>query len=67
MILIERKEMIFMEFSITDLIGMLNLGVIIARGRSADKVEIPQEAAIEINVYLKELKAIKEMNGESGV
>jgi len=56
-----------MEFSITDLIGMLNLGVIIARGRSADKVEIPQEAAVEINVYLKELKAIKEMNGESGV
>lgn len=56
-----------MEYSITDLIGMLNLGVIIARGNSADMVKIPQEAAVEINVYLKQLKEILEASEETGV
>ena len=56
-----------MDFSITDLIGMINLSVIIADGRNTENVSIPREAAIEISVYLQELKAMEEMNGETGV
>lgn len=49
-----------MEYEIEELIGMLNLGLIIANGKGVDKVEIPKEAALEMNVYLHELKTIQE-------
>jgi hypothetical protein len=45
-----------MDYSIKDLIGMLNLARIIANGSGKDKVEIPKDAAAEMTVYLEELK-----------
>ena len=44
-----------MEYSIEDLIGMLNLGVIIANGKNEENVKIPKNAAIEMSVYLQDL------------
>ena len=43
-----------MEYSIKDLIGMLNLAVIIANGKNEKNVQIPKDAAIELTVYLQD-------------
>ena len=45
-----------MEYSVGDLIGMLNLGIIICHGKGGDKVEIDKNAALEMVVYLEELR-----------
>ena len=45
-----------MEYSVDDLIGMLNLGLIIAKGKEKDMVEIPKDAVPEIIVYLEDFK-----------
>ena len=47
-----------MEYSVEDLIGMLNLGVIIANGNNNDMVSIPKEAALEIVTYLQDLRTL---------
>lgn len=44
-----------MEYTIRDMIGMLNLGIVAAHGKKSDKVEIPIDAALEIAVYLQDL------------
>lgn len=50
-----------MDYSVQDLIGMLNLGVILARG--GDEVKLPKNAVIEIRVYLEQLKMMQEAIG----
>ena len=47
-----------MNYTIDELIGMINLSLIIANGRNDENVHIPKEAALEINVYLEELKTL---------
>ena len=47
-----------MEYSVKDLIGMLNLAVIIANGKSKDNVEIPKDAALELVTYLQDLEVL---------
>ena len=47
-----------MEYTVTDLIGMLNLGLIIAYGTNEDKFNIPVDAAKELIVYLENLKLL---------
>ena len=44
-----------MEYSVEDLIGMLNLAIIIANGTGSDKVSIPIDAAPEMVMYLEDL------------
>lgn len=50
-----------MEYTIEELIGMINLGVIIARAKGTDKVEIPVEAALEMSVQLTTLKDMEKI------
>ena len=45
-----------MEYTVEELIGMLNLSIIIANGNDHDNVSIPKNAAREISVYLEDLK-----------
>lgn len=42
-----------MEYSIKDLIGMINLAIIAANGNGEDDVKIPKLAASEIRIYLE--------------
>ena len=42
-----------MEYSIKDLIGMINLAIIIANNNGGDDVKIPKLAASEIRTYLE--------------
>lgn len=47
-----------MNYTIDELIGMLNLGVIVANGTVDDHVHISTDAAMSIITYLEDLKAL---------
>ena len=47
-------------FSVNDLIGMLNLAVIIANGKGEEMAKIPIDGALLLVERLKDLKALVE-------
>lgn len=49
-----------MEYSITDLIGMINLSIIIANSNGDDEIKIPKLAASEIRTYLENYNLVIE-------
>ena len=49
-----------MEYSITDLIGMINLAIIIANVKGEDEIKIPKLAASEMKTYLENFNLVIE-------
>lgn len=49
-----------MEYSITDLIGMINLAIIAANGDGEDYIKIPKLAASEMKTYLENFNLVIE-------
>ena len=50
-----------MEYEIDDLIGMLNLGLIVADAGGETMIRIPRQAALELITHLEDLNVFLEL------